>query len=59
MLTKNITKYFKDPIKAEQVAADMQAQDQDWKYVAQHCPKGTGFSFIKIFDEDGYFVGDV
>jgi hypothetical protein len=59
MLITNQTKFFKDPIKAEQVAATMQAEDQDWVYTPMHCPKGTGFSYIQIKDEDGLVVGNV
>jgi hypothetical protein len=31
-------------------------EDNDWTFVAVNCPKGTGYSFINIFDEDGEFV---
>lgn len=41
------------------VAADMQAGDEDWTYTPVHDPKGTGYSFIEIHDEDGFFVGRV
>lgn len=41
------------------VAAAMQAADPDWKYVPKHDPKGTGYSFIEIFDEEGKLVGKV
>ena len=40
---------------AEEVAAEMNATD-DWTYIPKHDPKGTGYSFIEIYDEDGEFV---
>ena len=40
---------------AEKVAAEMNADD-DWTYRPVHDPKGTGYSFIEIYDEDGEFV---
>ncbi len=46
--------------KAIQVAADMQAgEDEGWTYAPVHCPKGTGHSYIEIYDEDGFLVGRV
>jgi hypothetical protein len=51
-------KFYKNPADAELAATMAEAEDGcGWKYVAVHCPKGTGFSFINIFDEDGEFVG--
>lgn len=44
------------PEKAERFAAELRAGDEDWSYVVKHCPKGTGFSFIEIYDEDGDFI---
>ena len=44
------------PAKAESVAAELRECDEDWSYVVKHCPKGTGFSFVEIYDEDGEFV---
>jgi len=43
--------------KANAVAAEMNASDPDWKYTAGHDPKGTGYSFVTIHDDDGNFVG--
>jgi len=43
------------PEEAERVAAEMNATD-DWTYAVVHDPKGTGYSFIEITDEDGNFV---
>lgn len=47
------------PEAAEKAAADLRAGDPDWKYVVKHDPKGTGYSFIEIYDEDGNYVGKV
>lgn len=45
------------PEKAEEVADELTAADEDgWTYTAKHDPKGTGFSLIEIYDEDGEFV---
>ena len=41
------------------VAAEMKTGDPDWDYRPVHCPKGTGYSFIEVYDEDGEFVGKV
>jgi len=43
------------PEKAEAVAAELNATD-DWSYRPVHDPKGTGWSYIEIYDEDGEFV---
>ena len=47
------------PQEAIKVAAEMAAGDPDWTYTVKHDPKGTGYSFIEIYDEDGEFVGKV
>ena len=44
--------------KVVEVARALKLSDPDWDYVVKHCPKGTGFSFIEIYDEDGEFVGN-
>lgn len=44
------------PEEAERLAAELGAGDPDWIYEADHDPKGTGRSRIKITDEDGAFV---
>lgn len=31
--------------------------DDEWTYHAMHDPKGTGWSFVEIRDEDGETVG--
>jgi hypothetical protein len=53
------TEKLMKPEEANRVAAEMNASDPDWKYTAVHDPKGTGYSFVKIEDEDGNFVGKV
>jgi len=45
------------PAKAEEIAAKLSAVDDEFKYVAKHCPKGTGQSFVQIFDADGNILG--
>jgi len=47
-----------EPSKAEEIAEELQDEDGEWSYVVQHDPKGTGYSFIRVYDEDGEFVGD-
>lgn len=44
------------PAKAEEVAAALHEGDEDWDYRVVHDPKGTGYSYIDIYDEDGEFV---
>ncbi len=44
---------------AIKTAATLAASDPDWTYTPVHDPKGTGFSFIEIRDEDGEFVAKV
>ena len=39
---------------AENLAAQLNAdQDDDWTYKAEHDPKGTGYSKVAAYDEDG------
>jgi len=60
MLGPRINNTYKSfsPEKAEQVAAELNAvEDDDWTYVVRHDPKGTGYSFIEVYDEDGYLIG--
>jgi len=54
----NTTEKMFKPAKADEVAAVMNANvDDDWTYTAVHDPKGTGYSFIAITDEEGFSVG--
>lgn len=57
-LLNNVAKLF-TPDQAVKTVNNLQAGDPDWTYVAVHDPKGTGYSFINIFDEDGELVGPV
>jgi hypothetical protein len=45
------------PAKADAIAAALQAGDDEWTYRAIHDPKGTGFSFVNVYDEDNVLVG--
>ena len=56
----NIQESLFIPAKAVEVAAMMNADiDDDFSYVVVHDPKGTGRSFIKVIDEDGFYIGKV
>ena len=59
MKTLDTTETLFAPAKAIKVAAELAAGDPDWTYTVVHCPRGTGYSFINIFDEDGEFVSKV
>jgi hypothetical protein len=41
------------------VANELKAGDPDWDYRVIHDPKGTGLSFIEVYDEDGEYVSRV
>lgn len=45
-----------DPKKVDDICKIIQSEDPDWIYKVRHDPKGTGFSVIDVFDEDGIFV---
>lgn len=47
------------PDKAVAIALEMGAEDPDWTYAADHDPAGTGYSRVRITDEDGEFVAFV
>lgn len=48
------------PEEAEKQAEILNSDpDDDWEYRVKHDPKGTGYSLIEIYDEDGEFVGHV
>jgi len=58
LLTTQVKTFFSRE-KANETAAMLNADEyDDWTYVAKHDPKGTGYSFIEIYDEDGEFVSD-
>ena len=44
------------PERAEAIAEDLNASD-DWTYVAVHDPKGTGYSYIEIYDAENELIG--
>ena len=44
------------PSKARKVAYELQKSDPDWTFKVIDDPKGTGYSFIEIYDEDNIFV---
>ena len=55
-LTDTTSQLFQ-PKKADELAAKLNGNvDDDWAYVVHHDPTGKGYSFIKIYDEDGEFV---
>lgn len=56
MLKIDTTPKGYSPEKAEAIAIEMNAIDEDWTYSAKHDPKGTGYSLVQIHDEDGEFV---
>jgi hypothetical protein len=47
------------PSDAERTANELKSNDPDWSYVVCHDPKGTGYSFIKVYDEFEEFVSCV
>lgn len=51
------TEHLYTPENAEKVAAKMSDSDPDWTYIVKHDPKGTGFSFIEIYDDESNFIG--
>lgn len=44
------------PENAERLAKELQNGDPDWTYKVEHYD--SGWSAIKIYDEDGEFVAD-
>jgi len=56
MMIMTNNKKFYSPEEAERKAKIMNETDEDWNYVVKHDPKGTGYSFIEIYDEDNEFV---
>ena len=46
------------PDQAEDLAKILNAGDlSGWRYEAKHDPKGTGYSFIAVYDDDNIYVG--
>ena len=56
MKTLDATNQFFIREKAEVVAKQLNAGDDDWTYVVKHDLTGKGYSFMEIYDEDGLFV---
>ncbi len=57
MVKLNTTSQLFQPKEADELAAKLNGNvDDDWVYVVHHDPTGEGYSFIKIYDEDGEFV---
>ena len=52
----NTTHKLFNPEEAEIKAAELRDGDPDWSYRVVHDPKGTGYSFIEVYDENGEFV---
>ena len=57
MMISNRPATLYSPEAAIAKAADINAADADWDYVVIHDPKGTGYSFIEIRDEDAEVIG--
>ena len=47
------------PREAQRLAAEMQADDDEWTYTVIDDPKGTGYSRICITDDEGIVIGYV
>jgi hypothetical protein len=44
--------------RADALAAHLNADaDDEWTYTAIHDPKGDGFSFVEVTDENGVTLG--
>jgi len=58
MMLNNRPKTFFSPKDAEANAEILRSGDEDgWTYEAIHDPKGIGWSFIEVHDEDGELLG--
>ena len=59
MILKPITTLL-NPARADEVAGELNENEEEgWSYRVQHDPKGTGSSFVKIFDDEGFYVGNL
>jgi len=45
--------------KATTTAKMMKENDPEWDYIPVHDPKGTGYSFIEIYDDEKHLLGKV
>jgi len=58
MLRLQHTKTYFTPVEADRLAESLSADpDDNWIYIANHDPAGTGSSFVDIYDEDGLYIG--
>ena len=56
--TRPATLMSKD--EADETVKKLNAESDDgWTYEAVHNPAGTGISFIKVFDENGDYLGEL
>ena len=56
----NVTPKLFPKDKVEAIAADMQANDEDWTYKVNHDPTGRSpYARIEIYDEDVFHLGPV
>ena len=51
------TEHLYTPAQAETLAAQLRTDADGWTYIVVHDPKGIGYSYVAIEDEDGVFVG--
>ena len=56
MIIMKNSKRFYSPEEAESKAKIMNETDEDWNYIVKSDPKGTGYSYIEIYDEENEFV---
>ena len=60
MMTINTNAKLFTPKDAEVTAALLQEGETDWTYVVKHDPKGIGYSFIEVRDnEDDHLIAHV
>ena len=59
MMISNRPATLYSPEDAEAQARILQAGDSDWTYEAIHDPKGIGWSFLEVRDEDGDLIGTI
>lgn len=46
--------------RCEALAAQLNTEAEDgWRFEAVHPPEGKGYSFVRVFDEDGFEVGEM
>ena len=57
MKTLDQTPTLYQPEKAVAVAAEYKTGDPDWEYRVVHDSTGQGYSFVEVYDEDGYMIG--